>query len=178
MTLSIPNGSQSLVGYEISLPFTAAALIAALFLFLYRAALPKPIHGIPHNKLAANRIWGDAPDMKKAKRVRGWMQDQFAKHNSPVIQLFMFPFKRPWVYVSDFREAHDVMLRRTKEFDRSGLTADCFGGIMPEFQMNMKSIDPRYKHNKDLVKDLMTPTFLSEVRALLFYIDVLLKEPS
>jgi hypothetical protein len=42
-----------------------------------------------------------------------------------VVQLFTFPFQKPWVYVADFREAHDVMLRRPKEFDRSVPISTC-----------------------------------------------------
>jgi hypothetical protein len=40
----------------------AAALLAALIL-LCRAALPKPIHGIPYKKGSEKRLLGDAPDV-------------------------------------------------------------------------------------------------------------------
>jgi hypothetical protein len=31
--------------------------------FLYRAALPRPLAGIPHNKEAASKLFGDVPEM-------------------------------------------------------------------------------------------------------------------
>lgn len=48
-------------------PSSVATLIVAgvlLGLYLaYRAVLPKPIPGIPYNKNAASKIFGDAPEM-------------------------------------------------------------------------------------------------------------------
>lgn len=43
--------------------FVAVSLALAAFVLLYRALLPKPIPGIPHNKVSARRILGDAPDV-------------------------------------------------------------------------------------------------------------------
>lgn len=41
------------------------------------------------------------------------------KLNSPIVQLFVRPFDRPWVIVSDPDVAYDVLVRRTPlEFDR------------------------------------------------------------
>lgn len=40
----------------------ASGLAAALY-FGYRAALPKPLPGIPYNRDAANRLLGDMPEM-------------------------------------------------------------------------------------------------------------------
>lgn len=142
------------------------ALLAIILLLLYQAALPKPLLGIPYNEEAAGKIWGDAAEMTSAKRPRGWMRDQFERHNSPIVQLFMSPVQKPWILVSDFSHANDIMMRRNKDFDRSGLTRDCFEGILPEFHFNMRSKDPRYKSNKELLRDLMTPRFLNEVSTL------------
>ncbi|KAK0701274.1 cytochrome P450 [Lasiosphaeris hirsuta] len=71
-----------------------------------------------------------------------------------VVQIFMTPFGRPWVLVSDFWEAQDIMMRRTREFDKSSLTKDSFSALLPNYQ-----------HNRELVKDLMTPAFLDQVSA-------------
>jgi hypothetical protein len=98
--------------------------------------------------------------------MRVWMRDQFAIYKSPIVQVFLAPFGKPWLLVSHFREAHDVMTRRTREFDRSSLTTDSFGGVMPASHINMKTADHRFRQNKELVKDLMTPAFLNEVRSL------------
>lgn len=38
--------------------------VAAIGLYLaYRAILPKPLEGIPYNKDAANKLFGDVPEM-------------------------------------------------------------------------------------------------------------------
>lgn len=54
----------------------AAAITGGVILVLfviYRAALPRPIPGIPHNKDAASKILGDIPEMmghvKRTKRI-------------------------------------------------------------------------------------------------------------
>lgn len=42
----------------------SVVLVSTVVLVLiYRALLPKPIPGIPHNKISARRILGDAPDV-------------------------------------------------------------------------------------------------------------------
>lgn len=105
---------------------TAYGLLGAvLFLLyaLYRAALPKPIPGIPYHKASANRIMGDVPEMLKHHQKYAtpftWMTAQAEKLNSPIVQIFMRPLSRPIVIVTDPREAQDVVLRRAKDFDRS-----------------------------------------------------------
>ena len=42
------------------LTLTVLSSAAAILYILYRAALPKPIHGIPYNKKAARSILGDS----------------------------------------------------------------------------------------------------------------------
>ncbi len=45
---------------------TGVALIAGVLLVLYagyRAVLPKPLPGIPYNKDAASKLFGDVPEM-------------------------------------------------------------------------------------------------------------------
>lgn len=148
-----------------SLVFLTAVLgLGAILIPLARwLALPKPIRGIPYNKSSAKRIFGDTREMMKDGRVRAWMREQFTVHNSPVLQVFTSPFARPWVLVSDFREAQDIMMRRTHEFDKSNRTVDSFIGVMRNSFVSMKTPDPRFKHHKELVKDLMTTAFLNEV---------------
>ena len=107
---------------------------------------------------------GDIPDMKRAKGIRLWYREQFSKHNSPIVQVFDNPFRRPLLLVADAREAQDVMMRRTKEFDKSSMTSNSFRCLLGNSHISMKSADPRYKHNKGLLRDLMSPVFLNEVR--------------
>lgn len=150
--------------------FVSIAVVGAtvIFFLLRWVALPKPIPGIPYNKASAKRISGDGPEMKKAamaRNVRFWMRDQFAVHNSPIVQLFIRPFGKPNVLVSDFRENQDILMRRTKEFDRSKRSMEAFSGLVANGHIAMKSSDPRFMQNKDLVRDLMSPNFLHEVSA-------------
>jgi len=168
MDLFAYGGNLSIAGQQLPVLvlLTAFASVVALLLPLLRwAALPKPIPGIPYNKLSANRILGDVPDMTKTGRVRFWMREQFAIHQSPIYQIFVHPFTKPWIMVADFREAQDVMMRRLDEFDKSTRTVDSFAGVLGSSFISMKSSNRLFKHNKDLLKDLMTSAYLNEVCA-------------
>lgn len=47
-----------------SLGATLLVAVSAIGLYiLYRAALPKPLEGIPYNKDAADKLFGDVPEM-------------------------------------------------------------------------------------------------------------------
>jgi len=96
-----------------------------------------------------------------------WIADQNIKHNSPLVQLFLDPFGPPVLVLSDFREAQDIMLRRSSEWGKAVITREIFGGVLPNAHIVMKSADPRFKLNKELVRDLMTPAFLNEVSKIL-----------
>jgi hypothetical protein len=98
------------------------ALYSAIFLsmayYLYRAALPKPIPGIPYNEAAAKHVLGDVPAhleaLAKSGNMLDWMIGQLVKHNEPIIQLFLRPLGRPFVIISDFRETQDICVRRSR----------------------------------------------------------------
>jgi hypothetical protein len=143
----------------------AVGLLSGLYL-LYRKALPKPIPGIPYNKDAARSVLGDLSAMVAHQNETGqifpWMVSQNVNLNSPMVQLFLRPFQKPWVVVTDFRESQDILLRRTREFDRSDFLGDVFVSLVPEFHISKKSIDEKFKSNRNLIKDLMTPAFLHE----------------
>ena len=140
--------------------------VVSLLWLLYRYLLPRPIPGIPYNKEAARRILGDAPDImayvKEHAEPYRWGTMQCVKHQSPIVQIFDRPFARPSVYVTDFREAYDVVTRRTKEFDRSWSISDMFSGVLPHNQVTMPTND-RWKANRRLVADTMSPGFLNNV---------------
>jgi len=57
------------------------------------------------------------------------------------------------------------MRRHGKEFDCSTVSSDNYGPLIPNHHIVMKSSDPRYKGNKELVRDLMSLAFLNEVGA-------------
>lgn len=123
-----------------------AVLLSVLGLMpylVYYAALPKPIPGIPYNRYAAQRLLGDVPEALKYQKQTGectaFLGKQLAKLNEPVIQLFLRPFSAPWVIAADFREAQDIMLRRTRDFDRSSFIGSVFAALLPTFQIGLKT---------------------------------------
>ncbi|KAI1345362.1 cytochrome P450 [Xylaria sp. FL0043] len=144
------------------------ALVVLAF-YIYRLGFPRPLPGIPYNSAALDRFMGDYPEIKEyiqsGKGYRVWLGSLSRRHNSPVTQVFLAPYARPCVVLSDYRESFDILTRRTKEFDRSGRTAATVRGIVPNSLITMTSSDPRFKGNKELTKDLMTPSFLHEVSA-------------
>jgi hypothetical protein len=94
-------------------------VVLTLSFFVYKAALPKPLPGIPYNKHSAHRVLGDVPDIAahiaRTTELSGWLRDQFSIHNAPIVQVFARPFGKPWVLIADYREAYDVVSRRTRQ---------------------------------------------------------------
>lgn len=113
--------------FHLSTLALCGVVVLAVGYYLYLAALPKPIPGIPYNEASAKRILGDAVDAiaehKRTGDSMGWMTNQLIRHSKPVIQLFMRPLGKPWVILADFRETHDIMVRRTR-YDLSNLFID------------------------------------------------------
>ncbi|KAI9902089.1 hypothetical protein N3K66_003906 [Trichothecium roseum] len=142
----------------------AAAVASSLIFAVYQWLLPRPIPGIPYNPEAARRILGDIPSMLRDERgAMDWLLAQSQRHSGPVCQLFLRPFGRPFVLLSDFREAQDIMMRR-KEWDRSDYSIEIFSGQAPEHHINKKT-GPAWKSHRRLLQDLMMPTFLKGVAA-------------
>jgi hypothetical protein len=144
------------------------AIIVLLAFFTYRSALPKPIPGIPYDERAAKNLFGSLPEMISYLMKNGvvipWIAGHNAKHHAPLVQFFGMPFSKPALILSDFQESQDILLRRTKDFDRSSRSIKSFRGSIPDHHLAMQSADPRFKGNKELVRDLMSPTFLADVR--------------
>lgn len=143
-----------------------------ILLFLYRWLLPKPIPGIPYNPGATRTILGDIPSMVKytteTKELYQWIVNQNIKLQSPIIQLFARPFRKPWVIVADFQETRDVMLRRTQEFDRSPFWGEVSGGIFPQCHVHMPTAST-FKEQRRWLHGLMTPAFLHDVAVTHMY---------
>jgi hypothetical protein len=146
-----------------STPGLLVAALAGLVYIGYRALLPKPLPGIPYNAEATRTILGDIPAVMATGAPVQWMREQNAKLNSALVQVWVFPFGRQMLLLSDFQEAQNILLRRTKEFDRDQNTTEAFSGTISHHHAAMFSSDPRFKGNKELVRDLMTPSFLNEV---------------
>lgn len=171
-------------------PTTYAVLVAVLILCYtaYRAALPRPIPGIPYHEKSARSVLGDAPRMlrhqQKFGAVYDWMTSQSAELNSPIFQLFLNPFVGPAVFVTDPREAQDVLLRRSKDFDRSQfligsvailscvsvprtrtlliLFPDCFIGTIPNNHI-CQPTNEKFRQGRRLLADTMSNGFLHSV---------------
>ena len=148
------------------LPILALASSALLY-FAYRAALPRPIPGIAHHKSAANSLWGDIPSMVRhwasTQEVQGWFSDQCVELNSPIVQLFIRPFGRPMVFIADWRESQDILVRRT-EFDRSKFFGEILLGLLPKAFISMPTNDT-FRHQRRLLANTMSPAFLHQVAA-------------
>lgn len=143
------------------------ALFFSAFL-LYQWLIPKPIPGVPYNDEARKTIFGDIPSLvkhtKTSKVIIDWMNSHTERHNSPIVQVWIQLFGRPTVIVNDFREAQDILLRRTKEFDKPDMLSDLMWGANPEHHTVQASND-RFRSQRKLMQDLMTPTFLHGVAA-------------
>ncbi|KAI1773024.1 cytochrome P450 [Hypoxylon cercidicola] len=130
---------------------------------LYQWLLPKPVPGIAYNHEAAKSLFGDAPSMMKEVRVtsefRVWCSKQMTKMNSPICQVFIRPFSKPWILLADFRESKDILMRR-REFDKSSFLSDgmaCMGAFHGIYMTGDK-----FKSNRQLIQDLMTTSFLDK----------------
>lgn len=146
----------------------ALALLALVAYAAYRQALPKPLPGIPYNPAAAGRVLGDLPELfalVKEGDTRSFFSSIAARLNSPIVQFFGVPFARPILLVSDFRAAQDILLRRSKEFDRPMQQIEALKGVLANHHITMQTSDPQFRKNRELVKDLMTPNFLHTVNA-------------
>jgi hypothetical protein len=137
-------------------------------IIFYRWALPKPIPGIPYNKEAANSILGDVGALveatSKTKEMFAWMMEQNVKLDSPIIQLFTRPFGKPLVVIADFREAQDIMVRRTKEFDRSKFFGEVSGAISPKSHFCMPT-NSEFRQHRKWLQGVMGIGFLHQTAA-------------
>jgi hypothetical protein len=141
-------------------------VLVALYLG-YRAALPKPIPGIPYNEASARKLLGDVPAMMAhiAENEGGtfitYVMKTMKTLNAPLMQVFIRPLSKPLLILGDFHEAHDLLVRR-KDFDRSHTLGDLVSGLAPDHHIHLKTNDD-WKTQRRLVQDLMTPSFLYNV---------------
>ncbi|KAL2848182.1 hypothetical protein BJY01DRAFT_246507 [Aspergillus pseudoustus] len=145
------------------------AIIFVLASVLYFYLLPKSIKGIPHNAAAIRLLLGDIPALEReaGDNSLGWMDQQARKFSRPICQLFILPFGKPIVYVSDFYEAQDILLRR-KEFDRSDYSIALLKPRAEHHYVILKT-GQEWKRQRRLLQDLMTPKFLHDVAARNIY---------
>jgi hypothetical protein len=159
--------SMSVAGKLSWVPLSAFALIPASLYLFYRMLLPKPLPGIPYHKNAVRSPLGDIPNMIRHAKEKGRLLTFFTSlnenFNSPIVQIWAGIFDKPTLVISDYQESQDILIRRPKEFDRSGMTVEVFAGVLPYHHIAMKTADPRFRGNKEFVRDLMSPNFLRDV---------------
>lgn len=139
---------------------------------LYRLALPKPLPGIPYNKNAARSILGDLPEVAKFQKETRlfwiWLTQLAERLQAPIAQVFLRPLGRPYVIVTDYREAHDILVHRSKEFDRADFFRDTMGPLTPDAHILFKT-DDNFRLHRKVIGDLMSPAFLQNVAAPSLY---------
>ncbi|KAF2719412.1 cytochrome P450 [Polychaeton citri CBS 116435] len=151
----------------------AAGALLVVGYWLYRAMIPKPIPGIPYHKPSGSRMFGDVPDAMawnmRTREMVSFLQFRCTELNTPICQVFVRPFKNPWVVICDAQESVDIMARRVREFDRSDFFGDLFTAHIPHNQVGMKTTDEWRAHRR-LMADTMAPDFLNNVAAEQLYI--------
>jgi hypothetical protein len=147
----------------------ATGAVLALLASLYYYLLPKPIEGIPYNRAATGSVLGDIPAMVREGNNNSiaWIGRQAANLPGPLCQLFIIPFAKPVVVLTDYHEAQDILMRR-KEFDRSDYSIALVGGAVPNHHVNIKT-GSAWKAHRQLVGELMTSKFLNGVAAKNLY---------
>jgi hypothetical protein len=149
---------------------TITLLVLALgtLYMTYRWALPKPIPGIPYNKEAVDNLFGDIPNLLQDMKKRGdlflWIREQNLKSRSVMNQLFISPFGKPVVVVADHREARDLLMHRSQDFDRSNYVRDMFRPLVGNGQITLAT-GPHWKKTRRIAQDTMAPKFLNGVAA-------------
>ncbi|KXS94425.1 hypothetical protein AC578_9357 [Pseudocercospora eumusae] len=142
------------------------AIISILGVYLYNAGRPRPLPDIPYNPISAKRFLGDGPDLFKWAAEHGspygYLPEMIKKLDSPIVQVFLRPFGRPWIIVADPYEAHDVRTRRFKEFDRSNFLGELFVTLLPKMHIHMPTGE-EWKSHRKLIADTMSPAFLGSV---------------
>jgi hypothetical protein len=147
-------------------------IICAIVYSCYGAALKAPLPGIPVHSWGAS-ICGDPLSLlvhwKTTGEVFDWIVARGRQLKSPIYQVYMDPFRRSRVVVTDHREILDILTRRTHEFDRSSFFNDIFSGSLPDHHVSMKTSN-RVKAQQKLLAETMSSTVLLNVRTKAFRI--------
>ncbi|KAH6701364.1 cytochrome P450 [Leptodontidium sp. MPI-SDFR-AT-0119] len=155
------------------LHISSAVVLASIFLtivyFIVQRAYPRPLPSIPYNRDAAKKLMGDLAELgerqENGESMRPWFLEQAQRHKSAITQIFLGPFSKPAVLISDYREVNDILSHRDAVDFKRGKKVDVFSGVLPHAHPAMETFDPRFKSSRDLVRDLMVPSFLNKVNA-------------
>jgi hypothetical protein len=146
--------------------------IIAVFV-LWLPIYPKPYPEIPYNEASAKRISGDIPDLITAVQASNEFTDSAIavtarKLGSPIAQILFPRIRKPLVVLNDAREIEDILLRRSKEFDKAPLTCELFKPIFPNSMVSRFST-PELKVHKRIWAEVMSVEFLRKTGAPKIY---------
>lgn len=148
---------------------TTILVVLTLFGCLYilsRAALPKPIPGIPFVPGSEKNILGNLPlalaHAKDAGRFSSYFFKPAEDLQVPLLQLFMRPFGRPWLLLCDGREAQDLMTRRAHEFEYADFAIDLHRGAWPGTLPALKTND-RWRANRRMLGETAASKYVNTV---------------
>ncbi|KAK7985576.1 cytochrome P450 [Apiospora saccharicola] len=131
---------------------------------LYLWLLPKPIPGIPFNPEAARSLLGDLPSMLEDVKATGeiyvWCCKQLSKMKSPIGQVFVTPFGRPWVLLADLSETKEILAHRRGEWDKSHYLSDGLASL-DNFHGRFVT-GPKFRANRQLTRELTSTRFFRD----------------
>lgn len=144
-------------------------LICGVLLFALRAHyIPRPIPGIPYNRLTYICPWGDLASLGVAYFTKGevfrWFSSQSHTHRSGIFQVFLpsFSTTSPVVVVTDQREVKDIVTRRLGVIDRSHLMHLWFGLLCPKASIGMHTTQ-EFRTIRWSWNSVLNPAFLGTV---------------
>jgi hypothetical protein len=160
-----------MISATMALQMSSVAVLVSIFLtvvyLVFQRAYPRPLPSIPYNYDAAKKLMGDLAELgerqKNGGSMRPWFLEQARRHNSAITQIFLGPFAKPAVLISDYVEVNDILSHRDAVDFKRGKKVDVFSGVLPHAHPAMETFDPRFKSSRDLVRDLMVPSFLNKV---------------
>ncbi|KAF2171188.1 hypothetical protein M409DRAFT_18305 [Zasmidium cellare ATCC 36951] len=148
---------------------TTILVLLALTAILYlasRAALPKPLPGIPYVPGSEKNLLGNLPlalaHTKHAGRFSSYFYKPAEDLGVPLLQLFMQPFGRPCLLLCDGREAQDLMTRRAHEFEYADFAIDLHRGAWPGTLAALKT-NERWRANRRMLGETTTSRFVNSV---------------
>lgn len=152
-----------------------AVLLCCLVIGIYQLyffALPKPISGIPYKEESAKSLLGDIPTvlsgLSRKPELRVAFNERARSLKARLVQIFPGPLTLPIVILDDAREALDIMLYRSRDFDRTPLVRALLSWVIPNHH-SVFPTGPRWRAHRKLIQTMMTDQFLDQVATPAIY---------
>jgi len=150
--------------------FTLVIFIA-LWISFHSALIPRPIRGVPYDRLSYIQPWGHLGSLGLHSglgfggKVFDWFPLQCVALESPLVQTFIPSISRihPVLILSDLREIEDLVKRRTSQIDRADIMHTWFGLLVPKASIGLKSKSEGFRIQRSLWNVILSPKFLNEV---------------